>query len=146
MGKQRTANAGVSIFAQEHKVEKKKRKASDVSIFDHVNAADLKKQALEPGVAPAAVPRVAPSVVPPVSAAAAASAQMQAAAYVQAVAWAATAMQQQAAANLAGGAAVKLIDHKLRCPDTQASRVYGAGRELGVVYVAFYSFGSISDH
>ena len=48
MGKKRTSNTGVSIFATEHKVEKKKRKASDVSIFDHVGQAQLQEQARLP--------------------------------------------------------------------------------------------------
>ena len=46
MGRKRTANAGVSIFAAEHNVEKKKRKASDVSIFDHVPQAQLAQQSI----------------------------------------------------------------------------------------------------
>ena len=34
MGRHRTANAGVSIYnTEQHKVERKKRKASDISIF-----------------------------------------------------------------------------------------------------------------
>ena len=51
MGKKRTSNTGVSIFATEHKVEKKKRKASDVSIFDHVGQAQLQEQARLPAPA-----------------------------------------------------------------------------------------------
>ena len=34
-----------SIFASEHNVEKKKRKASDISVFDHVNRSQLVEQA-----------------------------------------------------------------------------------------------------
>ena len=58
MGKKRTANAGVSIFASEHDVEKKKRKASDISIFDHVAEAQLQKQSV---VTPAPAPAPAPA-------------------------------------------------------------------------------------
>ena len=52
MGKKRTANAGVSIFAAEHTVDKKKRKASDISIYDHVSKAQLDEQAMVPPSAP----------------------------------------------------------------------------------------------
>lgn len=48
MGRNRTANAGVSIFAEQHQVEKKKRKASDMSIFDHVGQAQLTQQSMLP--------------------------------------------------------------------------------------------------
>lgn len=62
MGRQRTANIGVSIYGTGHNVEKKKRKASDISIFDHVDQRQLAEQALQQS-APALAPAPAPAPV-----------------------------------------------------------------------------------
>ena len=46
MGRHRTSNAGVSIFqTQNHVIDKKKRKSSEISIFDHVQRAQHDAQA-----------------------------------------------------------------------------------------------------
>ena len=91
MGRHRTTNAGVSIYGSGHKIEKKKRKASDISIFDHVGRADHDATTKEAAASMATV-RAAPPILPAVQQSVTAAAMTSAVAIATAASYPAPAL------------------------------------------------------